>query len=66
MEAATASKHLWLVAEALDSVMDVFAEDSNNVHLKELGIIPTLQTILPQLKSMVRYTYIFMYINFIK
>ena len=54
MEAATSSKELWLVAEALDSVMDVFADDGNNEHLKELGVIPTLQNILPQLKTMVR------------
>lgn len=53
MEVATSSQQLWLVAEALDSVMDVFAEDYNNVHIKDLGIIPTLQSILPQLKSMV-------------
>jgi len=36
--------------------MDVFAEDINNIYIKELGVISTLQEILPQLKTMVRHT----------
>ncbi|KAF6018910.1 hypothetical protein EB796_022795 [Bugula neritina] len=53
LEVITTSKQLWLVTESLDSIMDVFAEDINNIYIKELGVISTLQEILPQLKTMV-------------
>lgn len=53
LETATTSKDLWLVAESLDAIMDVFSEDSNNSYLAELNIISTLNVILPQLKQMV-------------
>lgn len=56
LEVITTSKQLWLVTESLDSIMDVFAEDINNIYIKELGVISTLQEILPQLKTMVRHT----------
>ena len=61
---ATNSKDLWVVTECLDAIMDVFADDSNNSHLSELGIISTLTVISPQLKSMVRiyYNYLISYI----
>lgn len=39
--------------------MDVFAEDSNNIYLKELHILDSLQTILPQLKTKVTIVFRF-------
>jgi len=45
--------NLWLVAEALDSIMDVFSEDHVNGFLTELNMIPILEMLVPQLKRMV-------------
>lgn len=53
IEAVTTSQDIWVVLESIDALMDVFAEDSNNLYLKELNILSSLQAILPQLKSKV-------------
>ncbi len=42
--------NLWRVAEALDTVFDVFAEDDYNHVMKGLGMIEKLKVFLPQFK----------------
>ena len=44
---------VWVVAEALDSTFDVFAEDETNQVLLELNLIETLKSVMPQLKRKV-------------
>uniref|UniRef100_A0A1B6L0C3 SYO1-like TPR repeats domain-containing protein n=1 Tax=Graphocephala atropunctata TaxID=36148 RepID=A0A1B6L0C3_9HEMI len=45
---------LWLVAEALDSLMDVFAEDCTDQMAAEVNLVPRLQALTPRLKSKMR------------
>lgn len=47
---------LLVVAEAIDSLMDVFAEDHTDPLLKELDVISKLNALLPQLKAKVSST----------
>ncbi|XP_055955315.1 HEAT repeat-containing protein 3 [Patella vulgata] len=42
---------LWVVAEALDSIFDVFGEDHIDSIVKEIDLIQKLRTILPPLKA---------------
>ena len=44
---------LWVVAEALDAVFDVFAEDHLNPLMREIGLIEKLQALVPYLKHKV-------------
>jgi hypothetical protein len=53
MNTVTGSQNIWIILEAIDALMDVFAQDSNNSFLWELDILNTLQTILPQIKKKV-------------
>ncbi len=44
---------LWVVAEALDSLFDVFGEDHVDPVVKEIGLVNRLRNILPMLKARV-------------
>ena len=46
-------KELWVVAEAVDAIMDVFAEDHLNQVLIEVDMLPTLTSMMPHLKTKV-------------
>jgi len=46
---------LWMVSEALDTLFDVFSEDDYNQVLVNIGLIPKLSAIQPQLKKIVSY-----------
>jgi len=43
------------IAEALDTIFDVFAEDDYNGILKEIGMIQQLKAFVPQFKKIIRY-----------
>ncbi|CAL8070193.1 unnamed protein product [Orchesella dallaii] len=45
---------LWLTAEILDTLFDVFAEDDYNAVLKNTALIPKLKTLQPAFKKQVR------------
>lgn len=45
---------LWVESEALDAIFDVFAEDSHDSLLSEIGAIEKLKGLLPMLKYKVR------------
>lgn len=45
---------LWLVAEILDTLFDMFAEDDYNEVLKQLELIQRLRGIQPAFKKLVR------------
>jgi len=47
--------NLWRVAEALDTVFDVFAEDDFNHVMQQLGLIEKLKVFLPQYKRQVSH-----------
>ena len=50
LEMATKDNKLWVVAEALDAVFDVFAEDHIDPIVKEIGLIDKLRALAPMLK----------------
>ncbi|KAG8224668.1 hypothetical protein J437_LFUL005110, partial [Ladona fulva] len=43
------NEELWIIAEALDALMDVFAEDSTDAAAVNIGVVDTLRSILPGL-----------------
>ena len=54
MDAATHGVDLVVVAEALDALFDVFADDATDPVAQSLQLTQRLQSILPQLKTKVR------------
>ena len=54
VEAATHSTDLVVVAEALDALFDVFADDATDPVAQNLQLTQRLQSILPQLKAKVK------------
>ncbi|XP_071443738.1 HEAT repeat-containing protein 3 isoform X2 [Hetaerina americana] len=46
-----AEEKLWVIAEALDALMDVFAEDSTDKAAVQIGLVNSLKTLLPSLRS---------------
>lgn len=53
LEVVSKDSDLWVVAEALDSIFDVFGEDHVNPVLKEIGLVVKLESMLPALKAKV-------------
>lgn len=53
LEVVCQDTDLWVVAEALDSIFDVFGEDHIDPVLKEIGLVDKLKTVAPALKSKV-------------
>ncbi|XP_046386001.1 HEAT repeat-containing protein 3 isoform X2 [Ischnura elegans] len=49
-----AEEELWVVAEALDALMDVFAEDCTDKAAVQIGLVQSLKTLLPRLRSKLR------------
>ena len=56
MEAATHGTDLVVVAEALDALFDVFADDATDPVAQSLQLTQRLQSILPQLKAKVKHS----------
>lgn len=54
LEISEKESTLWVIAEALDSIMDVFAEDSTDHAAYELGLVTRLGIIAPALKNRFR------------
>ena len=53
LKVVSGDPELWVIAEALDAIFDVFAEDHTDAVLKETQMIEILRSALPQLKSKV-------------
>ncbi|KAG8251774.1 hypothetical protein J6590_072615 [Homalodisca vitripennis] len=54
LEAVERQQALWLSAEALDSLMDVFADDCTDQTAAEINLVPRLQALTHRLKSKMR------------
>lgn len=54
LEICSKSSDLWVTAEALDVIFDVFAEDHLDVVAQEIGLVGKLTNLLPALKGKVR------------
>ena len=46
-------QQLWVIAEALDAIFDVFAEDHTDPVLHEIDLVAKLQAVAPTLKTKV-------------
>ena len=53
LEVVCKDSDLWVVAEALDSIFDVFGEDHIDPVVREIGLVEKLKSIAPVLKSKV-------------
>lgn len=51
MEAAEKDAALWLTAEALDSLMDLFSEDCTDQVASEISLVRRLESLAPRLKT---------------
>ncbi|XP_069681892.1 HEAT repeat-containing protein 3 [Periplaneta americana] len=54
LEVCVRETELWVVAEAVDSIMDVFGEDETDLAAVQINLVEKLQALLPALKSKVR------------
>lgn len=54
LEVVCKDADLWVVAESLDSIFDVFGEDHVDPVLREIGLVEKLRTVAPALKAKVR------------
>lgn len=54
LEVVCKDSDLWVVAESLDSIFDVFGEDHVDPVLKEIGLVEKLKTVAPALKSKIQ------------
>lgn len=51
LEVSCKDNEVWVTAEALDAIMDVFTEDPLDPLAREIGLVEKLVTILPNLKG---------------
>ncbi|XP_013413297.1 HEAT repeat-containing protein 3-like [Lingula anatina] len=51
VEIVSKDQELWVVAEALDAIFDVFAEDHLDSVVREIGLTDKLKAVAPQLKA---------------
>ena len=56
-------QRLWVVAEALDAIFDVFAEDHTDPVLRELDLVAKLQAVTAILKTKVSLKRTHIYTN---
>lgn len=47
---ASSEEHLWLSAEALDAILDIFAEDDTDLIVREFQMVKKLQSLYPNLQ----------------
>lgn len=53
LESAEKESALWLTAEALDSLMDLFSEDCTDQAASEINLVRRLESLAPRLKTKV-------------
>ncbi|KAJ9594173.1 hypothetical protein L9F63_014402 [Diploptera punctata] len=54
LDVCARESELWVVAEAVDTIMDVFAEDETDLAAAQINLVEKLQTLLPSLRHKVR------------
>lgn len=45
---------IWVIAESLDAIMDIYAEDNSDQLASEIKLVEKLHTLVPLFKSKVR------------
>ena len=54
LEVCSRESELWVVAEAIDTIMDIFGEDETDNVAADIKLVDKLQALLPSLKQKVR------------
>jgi hypothetical protein len=54
LEVCHLDSEVWVVAEAIDTVMDVFGEDETDIVAADIKLVDKLRALLPSLKREVR------------
>jgi len=54
LEVCSKESELWVVAEAIDTIMDIFGEDETDNVAADIKLVDKLQALLPSLKQKVR------------
>lgn len=53
LDACTKENEVWVIAEALDAIMDIFAEDETNELAAEIELVDKLRVLMPILNNKV-------------
>jgi hypothetical protein len=61
LEVCGRESELWIVAEAVDTIIDVFGEDETDNAAAQIHLVEKLQALLPSLKHKVRIVYAYIY-----
>lgn len=48
----------WIIAESIDALMDIYAEDETDCLAAEIELVPKLLSIIPHFKSKVIYCFV--------
>ncbi|EZA61547.1 hypothetical protein DMN91_003785 [Ooceraea biroi] len=54
LDISTTETQAWVMAESIDALIDIFAEDATDQLAVDIKLIPRLQSLIPQFKSKVR------------
>lgn len=54
LDFAEKNQALWLTAEAVDCLLDLFADDSTDEIAVEINLVARLQSLAPQIKAKVK------------
>lgn len=57
LEMCNSSKEVWIIAEAVDALMDLYAEDETDASAARINLVQRLQIGAPVLKTMVNFYY---------
>ena len=54
LDICTKENEAWVIAESLDAIIDIFAEDETDALAGDINLIEKLQTVAPILKNKVK------------
>lgn len=50
--------HVWVIAESIDAIMDIYTEDELDHLAADIKLVPKLLSIMPHFKNKVNITFI--------
>ncbi|XP_076755593.1 HEAT repeat-containing protein 3 [Xylocopa sonorina] len=54
LDTSTSEPKVWIIAESLDAIMDIYAEDDSDELASEIKLLEKLRTLIPQFKNKIR------------
>ncbi|CAL7950932.1 unnamed protein product [Xylocopa violacea] len=54
LDTSMSEPKIWIIAESLDAIMDIYAEDDSDQLASEINLLEKLQTLIPQFKNKMR------------